>query len=280
MNSIATNRDWQNLKRNRSMKINARHLILDLLLAAQDHSLLAREAILACQLFGISENSVRVALARLSADGLIRASGRGRYQIGPAGVNLFNDVTAWRNRDQKMREWNGRYLAIFTSHLGRSDRTALRHRERALNMLGFFPLEQGLFVRPDNIEASSEAVNTRLQSLGLEPEAIMLEVAQLDESRQQQLLKAWQTERLNKQYVSLKNELTTWMNQAAELDFEQAARESFLIGHDAIRAVIYDPLLPDQFIDKAARKAFFNTVQEYDKTGREIWQRLYQDALN
>ncbi|MDP1540546.1 MAG: PaaX family transcriptional regulator C-terminal domain-containing protein [Moraxellaceae bacterium] len=262
------------------MKINARHLILDLLLAAENHSLLAREAIVACQLFAISENSVRVALARLSADGLIRASGRGRYQIGPAGINLFNDVTAWRNRDQKMRTWNGHYLAIFTSHLGRSDRTALRHRERALNMLGFFPLEQGLFIRPDNIEADSQAVSARLHSLGLEAEAIMLEVANIDEGRKQQLIKGWQTERLNAQYVSLQQELTTWMNKAADLDTEQAARESFLIGHDAIRAVIYDPLLPDQFIDKAARKAFFNTVQTYDKTGREIWQKLYQDALS
>ncbi len=261
------------------MKINARHLILDLLLAAENHSLLAREAIVACQLFAISENSVRVALARLSADGLIRASGRGCYQIGPAGINLFNDVTAWRNRDHKMRAWNGHYLAIFTGHLGRSDRTALRHRERALNMLGFYPLEQGLFIRPDNIEADSQAVSSRLHSLGLEAEAIMLEVANIEATRKQQLIDGWKTERLNAQYVSLTQELTTWMNKAADLDTEQAARESFLIGHDAIRAVIYDPLLPDQFINKAARKSFFETVQAYDKTGRQIWQKLYQDAL-
>ncbi len=261
------------------MKINARHLILDLLLATDSHSLLAREAILACRLFAITENSVRVALARLSAEGLIRASGRGRYQIGPAGINLFNDVTAWRNRDQHMRAWSGHYLAIFTSHLGRSDRTALRHRERALNMLGFRELEQGLFIRPDNIETDMTAVSQRLHSLGLEPEAIMLEIASMDNERRQQLISHWNTDRLNAQYVSLTQELNAWMQSAAELELEQAARESFLIGHDAIRAVIYDPLLPDQFIDKQARKQFFNTVQAYDKTGRDIWQRLYQETL-
>lgn len=108
----------------------------------------------------------------------------------------------------------------------------------------------------------------------------MLEVSNMDDERKQQLIDGWKTERLNDQYVSLTQELTSWMSKAADLDTEQAARESFLIGHDAIRAVIYDPLLPDQFINKTARKSFFETVQTYDQTGRAIWQKLYQDALN
>jgi len=65
------------------MKLNARSLILDLLLASGLHQISVREAITACGIFAISENSVRVALVRLSADGLVQAAGRGNYRLGP-----------------------------------------------------------------------------------------------------------------------------------------------------------------------------------------------------
>ncbi len=61
----------------------ARHLILDLLVAKDGEPLQVREAIIACRLFGLTENSVRVALARLAAESLVEgrsaaATGSGR----------------------------------------------------------------------------------------------------------------------------------------------------------------------------------------------------------
>ena len=58
----------------------ARRVVLGLLLAKDGAPLAVRYAIAACALFGITENNVRVTLARLSAEGLIEASGRGAVE--------------------------------------------------------------------------------------------------------------------------------------------------------------------------------------------------------
>ena len=68
--------------------INPKNLILDLMLAVGDKPMSARDAILAGSLFGISENSLRVTLARLSAAELIEVAGRGagaEVSVAPAG---------------------------------------------------------------------------------------------------------------------------------------------------------------------------------------------------
>jgi phenylacetic acid degradation operon negative regulatory protein len=255
------------------MKLNARSLILDLLLASGLHQISVREAITACGIFAISENSVRVALVRLSADGLVQAAGRGNYRLGPQALDLAGDVATWRSAEQRLRPWHGDWITVFTANLGRTNRTALKHRERALNMLGFRELEQGLHVRPNNLESGPEAVLKRLHTLGLEPEArLCLSQHWNDEAALKGL---WDTNRLNADYIYWQQSLETWMQNAQELDPETAARESFLLGGQAIRHVVFDPLLPDSFIDSQARLAFVASVRRFDKVGHQIWQTLY-----
>ena len=70
-----------------AMAPNPKHLILNLLMAA-DGPLTSREAVGACALFGIRENSVRVALVRLAAAGLPH-EWRGREGEG-AALALFS----------------------------------------------------------------------------------------------------------------------------------------------------------------------------------------------
>jgi phenylacetic acid degradation operon negative regulatory protein len=255
------------------MKLNARHLILDLLLASDHHQVSVREAITACGIFAISENSVRVALVRLSADGLVQAAGRGHYRLGPQALDLAGDVATWRSAEQRLRPWHGDWMTVFTANLGRTNRTALKRRERALTMLGFRELEQGLHVRPNNLESNPEAVLKRLHTLGLEPEArLCLSQQWSDEAA---LTSLWDTTRLNADYRYWQQSLETWMQNAQELDAETAARESFLLGGQAIRHVVFDPLLPDSFIDSQARLAFVASVRRFDKVGHQIWQTLY-----
>lgn len=50
-----------------------------------------------------------------------------------------------------MRVWHGDHATIYGHALGRTDRTALVRRERALRLLGFRELEKGLYIRPNNI---------------------------------------------------------------------------------------------------------------------------------
>lgn len=255
------------------MKLNARHLILDLLLASTSHQLSVREAITACGIFAISENSVRVALVRLSADGLVQAAGRGHYRLGPQAMNLAGDVATWRSAEQRLRPWAGDWITVFSASLGRSNRTALKHRERALQMLGFRELEQGLHVRPNNIEHDLDAVRQRLHKLGLEAEASVFISSHW--AQDEKLRTLWNGSELNDRYAHLQQQLEDWMQNAHELDAETAARESFLLGGNAIRHIVFDPLLPEPLVNVAARLQFVATVRKFDQVGHDIWQTLY-----
>ena len=94
-----------------------RHLVLDLLLAADGQALSAREAIAACRLFGHRQSSVRVALARLSSEGLIEGTERGWYQLSARAHELERGDLA----DAGVRARDERDLALDTEKLGRVD---------------------------------------------------------------------------------------------------------------------------------------------------------------
>lgn len=244
-------------------------------MARPDHRLLAREAVTACRLFAISENSVRVALARLSADALIAAEGRGSYRLGSKAMGLAGDIATWRSREQRLRPWTGSWLAVFTDALGRSDRTSLRRRERALQLLGFRAWSSGLHVRPDNIEQDVSAVRRRLLSLGLEPDAVVVSTDDWSPEQTARLVRLWDGDALNAAYRDRQTVLERWMRQAATLAPDVAARESFVLGNEAIRQVVFDPFLPPPLVDVQARHDFVDTVRAFDRLGHDIWRGLY-----
>lgn len=260
------------------MAINPRNLILKLLLGAEGAPLSARDAVASCELFGIRENSVRVALVRLSAEGMIEAESRGTYRIGPGAAELARDVGAWRRVESRVRNWSGGWVAVLTGALGRSDRAGLRRRDRALQMLGFRELESGLFVRPDNLTGGIVEVRGRLVKLGLDGDAAVFTVFDLDAERDSRARGLWKGEALTKSYVQMRQRLEKWLSRADRLDLEVAARESFLLGGDAIRQLVFDPLLPDPLADVNERRAFVETVIEFDRAGHEIWRRLFSRA--
>jgi phenylacetic acid degradation operon negative regulatory protein len=67
--------------------------------------------------------------------------------------------------------------------------------------------------------------------------------------------------------------------RAPALDLETAARESFILGGDAIRQIVYDPLLPPPLVDVEERAAFVAAMLAMDREGRRIWRRFF-DAVD
>ena len=59
--------------------------------------------------------TVRVALARLSAEGLIEAAERATYRLSATALELAGDVATWRTAEQRVRTWNGGYIAVFSA---------------------------------------------------------------------------------------------------------------------------------------------------------------------
>lgn len=254
---------------------NPRQLILKLLLAAADGELSARDAVAGCALFGIRENSVRVALVRLASAGLIEAAGRGSYRLGPNGAGLAADVATWRTAEQRVREWSGGWVMVHVGSLGRSDRAALRSRDRVLALLGLRELERGLFIRPDNLVGGVAGVRERLQKLGLEKDAAVFLASEFDAGRDKRARALWDGRALTRRYRDTRQQLEKWLRRADELEPEVAARESFLLGNDAIRQLVFDPLLPEPLIDRGERQAFAAVVRDFDRAGHAIWQRLF-----
>lgn len=257
------------------MKANPKNLILDLMLAAGDKPLIARDAILAGSLFQISENSLRVTLARLSAAGLIETAERGAYRLGPAATDLAGDVASWRTLESRLRAWQGSYIVVHCGALGRSDRAALPRRERALQMLGFRLLERGLYIRPDNIESDLDALRQRLYKLGLDRDAPVFRASGLDPAREAIVRQLWDGQALTQNYRQLRVKLEDWLARGDQLSLEAAARESFLLGGQAIHQLVFDPLLPEPFVDSRERRAFIQAVHHFDETGRAIWNRFF-----
>jgi len=256
------------------VKPTARSLILNLQLATEGRGQSVREAIASCALFGIRENSVRVALARLVAEGLIEPASRGVYRLGPRAAALASDVANWRSAEDRVREWNGGWITVHVGALGRSNRVALRARDRALAMLGLRELDRGLHVRPDNLAGGVNEVRERLHKLGLDEEAAVFVATGFDAAREARARRLWDGDALTSGYRSTRLALEQWPARAPTLDAETAAREAYLLGNDAIRLLVFDPMLPSPLVDVDERRALAASVREHDRIGHALWRRL------
>jgi phenylacetic acid degradation operon negative regulatory protein len=254
----------------------AKSVILELLVAAGGAPLPARLAVVACALFDLSENNVRVALVRLSSAGLIESDGRATYRLAASAVDLAREVGGWHTVEERARAWKGGYVAVHTGALGRTDRGALRRRTRALSMLGFAELERGLHVRPDNLQGGAAGVRVRLYGLGLERDASIFVASTFEPSLEARARGLWDGEALSLSYNKTRTELERWLLRAQHLEPDVAARESFLLGGRAIRQIVYDPLLPPPFVDVDERRAFVDTMKRMDREGRRIWRRFFE----
>lgn len=256
------------------MTPTARNLILNLLLASEVRGQSVRELIAGCALFAIRENSVRVALVRLAADGLIEPAGRGAYRLGPRATVLADDVATWRTAEERVRDWTGGWIAAHVGALGRSNRVKLRSRDRALEMLGLRELERGLYVRPDNLAGGVAEVRSRLNKLGLDEDAAVFIARDFDSEREARARRLWDGEALTQTYRTARLELLQWKERAKSLDAEAAAREAYLLGNDATRMLVFDPLLPEPLVDVSERRALAAAVRSHDHAGRMLWQQL------
>jgi phenylacetic acid degradation operon negative regulatory protein len=257
------------------VRITAKRVVLQLLSATGGRPAPASGLVTACALFGITENNTRVALARMLAEGTLETGARGEYRLGAPTQALTREVMRWRDVEKTVRRWDGSYVAVHGGALGRTDRRELRRRERALRLLGFATLEHELDVRPDNLEGGCEALRERLHALGLDRRALVFRIVDLDESLAARARKLWDGAALQKAYRRTREQLDRWIASEPSLPRDVAARESFLLGSEAIRQILFDPLLPEPLVDVSERRALVDSMRRYDVVGRRVWMRLF-----
>ena len=96
------------------MAPSAKHFILNLLATLRRGSMPVAALVSGAGLFGIAGNSVRVALTRLGAAGLVVRDARGRYRLGPAALPVARRTTHWREIEGRLENWEGSWAAAAT----------------------------------------------------------------------------------------------------------------------------------------------------------------------
>ncbi len=249
----------------------AKSLILDLLSTLRRGAMPVRALVEAAELFGIGENSLRVALARLRAAGLVERDERGQYALGARAQAIQQQVTTWRQLEARIRPWRRGWIGVQSGAHSRSDRPALRRRTRALHLLGFRKLVPGLELRPNNLAGGVPAVRTLVHTLGVEPNALVFAVSELDEDAEQRAHELWDVTGLCTAYEKTQRELEASAERLPSLERNAAMVESFLLGGRAIRQLVLDPLLPESIAPVAPRRALLEALRRYDRLGRACW---------
>ncbi len=261
------------------MNVSAKAVVLEVLSAGEsiyEGTLPVRSLVQAASVFDIAENSVRVAIVRLRADGLLESPARGEYRLGPSAQMVNEKIHGWRTVATRVGKWDGSWVSAFTADLSRTDRPALRRRCRALRFLGFEELRQGLFVRPNNLTPGIEGIRNELRALGLDTGAPVFRMERLSSADERRARAMWDSAALEQSYSRLHRDIELATTHLEELPLNDALREVFLLGREGIRQVVLDPLLPAPLIDEDKRSAMVSTLQDYCDRGLELWARFLE----
>ncbi len=259
------------------MNVSAKAVVLEVLSAGEsifDGSLPVRTLVQAASVFNIAENSVRVAIVRLRAEGLLESPSRGEYRLGPSAQVVNEKIHGWRTVSSRLSQWDGSWAAVFTADLSRTDRPALRRRLRALRYLGFEELKAGLFLRPNNLRPGIDGLRRELVALGLDREASVFRLEELNPAQEERARTLWDSPALERTYSKLHGDLKISMDHLEELPLNDSVRESFLLGREGIRHVVLDPLLPEPLVDADKRSTMVNVLQSYCDKGLNLWARF------
>ncbi len=257
-------------------------VILDMLRSARSRHRTARSLIAAGELFGFSENTLRVTLSRLVTRGIIESPERGLYRLARQTDALNDFVERWRLGEARVRPWQpGRWLFAHAPSIQASDRRTEETRTSAwaLGALGFREVRPALFVRPDNLQLKPAELRTLAGGIGLDRGVLLVAGQPQGNPAPQSWLQAWQPTRLNDGYADALRRLEESARHLPTQAADQARLECFSLGGEVIHRLAKDPLLPSEFVNVQAREALWHAMLEYDVLGKDIWASGKEEAL-
>ena len=227
-------------------------------------------------LFGFSNNAMRVAINRLMNRGILEKSETSHYQLSTSSDPISEFVGNWHNAEGRIKPWQSDQWLI--CHLPKSPDRSIRMRSiKALHLRGFRQGPDNLWIRPDNLSNSFHCLEKHLKQLGLEDQAALIASHKLSSTVSELWLVLWDepenTLAYHQHFPAMAEALIISQQQLAEMSTKDAMTESFRLGSSAIHMLTKDPLLPDQLCDTTNRTLLCNTMLEYDKVGRSIWQQ-------
>jgi phenylacetic acid degradation operon negative regulatory protein len=252
--------------------IKPRSAILDLLSPRGRRPISAAAIVEACALFGISSNNTRVALARLVADGRLDKLGPASYALSEDAEYFNRRVLGWSQLDKLDKGWNTKWTMV---HLQSPPSTRVReYARRAYRFARVAEVNPTLAVRPDNLRLDHYDLRDTLITFGLDG-PFFVSCADVDDYvAEQWVLHLWHTDRLRAAHNRMAARLEASLVRLGRLPFEKALVESFIVGGEAIRALVLDPLLPEIFMPGRERNFVLKLMRAYDQVGRALWRQF------
>lgn len=252
------------------MKPRPKSVVLDLLSNLRGHAAPVRFLVAAAEIFDIDSNATRVAITRLLACGLIERDDRGAYRTGAAAAPVQTRLLSWRNIGDRLRPWSNEWIGATPAACccSKEMRASSVH---ALEFVGMRELAPGFWIRPDNLEGGVAAVRTMLQALGLPAGSPVFSIREFDVEGEAAARALWNGETIREDYRRIAAGLDESAANLPRLTERDAMAETFLLGGEAIRRIVLDPLLPDPIIPSAAREALVEAMIRYDELGRRVW---------
>jgi phenylacetic acid degradation operon negative regulatory protein len=206
--------------------MTARSVVLSVLLGAHPAHARSSELIRLTSDFGIKESTLRVALTRMVGAGdLIRSAD---------GYRLSDRLLARQRRqddaiDPRVQPWSGDWVTLIVTSVGKDARTRAALRT-ALHDKRFGELREGVWMRPDNIDADP----------GPEVTAQARVLRARDDDPVELAAQLW--------------DLAAWAQTGHRLLDEMSAAPDipgrFLVAAATVRHLITDPVLPDELLPR------------------------------
>jgi phenylacetic acid degradation operon negative regulatory protein len=229
-----------------------------------------RLLVAAADIFGIDSNATRVAITRLLACGLVERDERGAYRTGAAAAPISARLDTWRSMQKRTRDWEGFWVGAAPHSCGCSKEQRATS-QKALEFTGMRELSPGLWIRPDNLEGGHLAVRKALTGFGVPCASIVFQIRDFDEVGEARARALWDADSIRKEYREIAEALDRSASRLPRMDQKSAMAESFLMGGEAIRRIVLDPLLPDAIVPTAERESLVHAMTAYDEIGRRYW---------
>ena len=103
--------------------LTARELVIDFLSNRYPREMSVQEITGVGIALGFTEQSLRMALARLVEQSVAANTGRGRYRLSPSGEAMREEVRKWRRLGDLAKPWTGAWIGVFDAAIPRSERS-------------------------------------------------------------------------------------------------------------------------------------------------------------
>lgn len=253
----------------------ARSIVLDLLATGPQSRYSSAELAQAGAAFGIGAVGMRTAVARLTSEGRIRRIGRGVYGPGPASEPLQRRLRDWHGVLARRLPWTGAWLLAIPGPPERADRNLWRRTLRAFDFNGFAEAEPGLWVRPDNLAGGAAGARAALADFGYAETLLLVSASGVDAARERRFRELWHADAVRADLVAATRALEAHWDRIGSQRPDRAAADTLTFGRAAIRAILHDPLLPDELCPDVDLRRLVETMEGYDLLGRQAWERYF-----